>query len=87
MTSPNRLVVTVYTSGPSCMACTQTKRHLTRRGIPFTEQPIDDDVLAAASELGFTTAPIVCATIGDTDQSWDGYRPDHIDALLQRLAS
>jgi glutaredoxin-like protein NrdH len=75
------MTVTVYTTGTSCSACTATKRHLQRRGIAFTELPIDDDVLAAASELGFASAPIVCVSIGDQDQSWDGYRPDRIDRL------
>lgn len=51
------MTVTVY-STPACQACTLTKRHLDRRGIPYTEQPLDGDNTAAAVELGFTTAPI-----------------------------
>ena len=78
-----RLTVTIYTSGPSCMACVQTKRHLDRRGIAYTEVPIDSDdgIAAAAIELGFTTAPVVCVATADGEQSWDGYRPDRIDSL------
>jgi glutaredoxin-like protein NrdH len=78
------LTVTVYTSGPSCAACTMTKRHLTRRGIPFTEVAIDSDegITAAAIELDLRTAPIVCASTAAGEEFWDGYRPDRIDALL-----
>lgn len=77
------LTVTVYTAGPSCMACKQTLRHLDRRGIAYTEVPIDseDGIAAAAIELGFTTAPVVCAFVDGREESWDGYRPDRIDAL------
>lgn len=82
------MTVTVYTAGPSCMGCTQTKRHLTRRGIPFTEVAIadDDKILDAAAELGLTTAPIVCASINSEEQMWDGYRPDRIDKIAEALS-
>lgn len=80
------ITVTVYTSGPSCMACTQTKRHLDRRGITYTEQPLDEDNAAAAIELGFTTAPVVCVSVDGVETSWDGYRPDRIDSLLEAVA-
>jgi glutaredoxin-like protein NrdH len=83
----SHLLVNVYTNGPNCMACTQTKRHLTRRGIPFTEIPIHEDgcTLAAITELGFTAAPVVCVATPQGEQSWCGYRPDRIDALLTAL--
>lgn len=79
-------VVTVYTSGPGCQACTATKKHLDRRGIAYTEVPIDSDdgIAAAAIELGFTTAPVVCAFVDGQEQAWDGFRPDRIDALARR---
>lgn len=78
--------VTVYTSA-GCMPCRQTKRHLDKRGIGYTEVPIDSDegIVAAATYLGFSTAPIVCVSIDGVEQSWDGYRPDRIDAIA-RLA-
>lgn len=77
------VLVTLYTSGPSCMACTLTKRHLINRGIAYTEVPIDSEpsIYEAISEMGFTTAPVVCASTADGELSWDGYRPDRIDAL------
>lgn len=82
------MTVTVYTSGPGCMACTLTKRHLDRRGIPYTEVAIDSDdkILAAINELGFTTAPVVCASTSEGEQAWDGYRPDRINALAAAVA-
>ena len=81
-------VVTVYTSGSSCMACTQTKRHLNRRGIAYTEVAIDSDpkIYEAISEMGFTTAPVVCASTPLGEISWDGYRPDRIDSLIEGAA-
>jgi glutaredoxin-like protein NrdH len=77
------VIVTIYTSGPSCMACTMTKRHLARRGIPFNEVAIDsdDNILEAINELELTTAPVVCASTALGEEFWDGYRPDRIDAL------
>lgn len=79
------IAVTVYTSGPSCMACVQTKRHLGKRGIPFTEIPIDSDegIALSAMELGLTTAPVVCASVDGRESWWDGYRPDRLDALVR----
>jgi glutaredoxin-like protein NrdH len=76
-------VVTVYTAGPSCMACRQTERHLGRRGITYTRIPIDSDpaILDAAYELDLSAAPIVCASVNGEERYWDGYRPDRIDAL------
>lgn len=77
------MTVTVYTTGPACQSCRLTKQHLTRRGIEFTEVPIDsdDNIIEAINELGFTTAPVVCASTPGGELSWDGYRPDRIDAL------
>lgn len=77
------MTVTVYTTGPSCMACRMTKRRLDDIGIRYTEIPIDSDdkIYEAISELGFTTAPVVLAATSIGEQSWDGYRPDRIDAL------
>ncbi|MDP7703234.1 glutaredoxin domain-containing protein [Mycobacterium sp. TY815] len=85
----NAPVVTVYTSGPGCMACVQTKRHMDRRGIAYTEVVIGDDELTmeAIAYLGFRTAPVVCAATKSGEQVWDGYRPDRIDRLTMAVAS
>lgn len=84
MTTPS-IIATVYTAGAACMACALTKRHFERRGIAYTEVPIDSDdgIIDAINELGFTTAPVVCVATSAGEQSWDGYRPDRIDALTR----
>lgn len=74
-------IVTVYTAGPSCMACRQTKRHLEKLGIPFVESQITEVIAEAAKFLGLSTAPIVCVSAQSGELTWDGYRPDRIDAL------
>lgn len=76
------LTVTVYTTD-NCMGCVQTKRHLDRRGIPFTEVAIDDDTRAAILSLGYTAAPVVCANVDGRERMWSGYRPDSIDDLAR----
>ena len=75
------LVVTVYTTGPGCQACRMTKKRLDQNGITYTEVPIHDDDREAIDYLGFRTAPVVCASTPTVETSWDGYRPDRIDAL------
>lgn len=82
------ITVTVYTTGSSCMACTLTKRQLEQRGIAYTEVAIDSDenIYAAIEELGFTSAPVVCASTPSGEISWDGYRPDRIDSLIAGVA-
>lgn len=78
MTAPT---VTVYTS-PSCPACTLTKRHLDRIGVPYTEHAIDETVRVCAEELGITSAPIVCANVDGVEvEPWGGFRPDRLNAL------
>lgn len=81
----NAPAVTVYTrSGPpKCMGCEQTKRHLTRRGIPFAEVDVDADpgTRLALDYLGLSSLPVVCAATALGEQTWAGYRPDRIDAL------
>lgn len=76
-----KTTVTVYTTS-NCQGCTLTKRHMDRRGIAFTEIEIDDDNREAIVYLGFTSAPVVLANIAGREQSWSGYRPDRIEALL-----
>ena len=75
-------IVTVYTR-PACPGCTATKRQLDARGIAYTEQPLDEGNTAAAIELGYATAPVVCVSIDGVESSWAGYRPDRIDAIAR----
>ncbi|MBP2437868.1 glutaredoxin family protein [Microbacterium amylolyticum] len=76
--------VTVYSTGPSCIRCTMTKRVLADKGIPFNEIDIRDDANAreyVTQDLGYTEAP-VCVVEDGTDQDhWSGFRPDHIDRI------
>lgn len=81
-----RPTVTVYTA-PNCMGCVQTKRHLDRRGIAYSEVPIDDDNREAILFLGYTSAPVVCANVNGAEQHWAGYRPDRLDAIAKAVAS
>ncbi len=82
MTAP---AVTVYTrSGPpKCMSCVQTTRHLTKRGIPFTEVDVDEDpgTRLALDYLGLSSLPVVVVATALGEQTWTGYRPDRLDAL------
>jgi len=67
----------VYTK-PNCPACTATKRHLALRGICYTEEPLEGDVLQQAISAGITAAPVVLV---EGRALWGGYRPDEIDRL------
>ena len=77
--------VTVY-SQPACHACVMTKRHLDRRGIAYTELPINDDVRAAAMELDIASAPVVCVSIDGVESWFGGYRPDRLDEIARSAA-
>lgn len=82
------MIVTVYTSGPSCHLCTMTKRHLDRRGIEYTEIALDSEegIREACLEMDLRTAPVVCVSVDGVEQWWDGFRPTRIDALLRIVA-
>ena len=72
--------VTVYTQ-PRCPSCTQTIRHLERRGISFETRPIDESIRQVAKRMGITTAPVVRVVTDAGDRWWGGFRPDRIDQL------
>ena len=76
--------VTVYTTGPTCQRCTLTKNVLTRKGVPFIEVDIREQVAAreyVVDELGYTEAPVV---VVDEHDHWSGFRPDQIDRIAKR---
>lgn len=77
------MTVTVYTAGPSCQACTLTKRHLDRIGVAYEEVPMGQDALVvdAMKFCDFTQAPVVCASVNGEEIAFDGYRPDRLNAL------
>lgn len=57
------LTVTVYSTGPSCMRCTLTKKALAKEGVPFVEVDVRENPDARAyitEDLGYSEAP--CAS-------------------------
>lgn len=72
--------ITVY-SKPNCQQCTATKSYLNSRGLPFVEADIlEPENLALVQSLGHQQAPVVI----DGEHSWAGFRPDKIDAAVER---
>jgi glutaredoxin-like protein NrdH len=81
--------VTVYTTGPSCIRCTMTKRALTKKGVEFTEVDIRENDAArqyVTEELGYTSAPVVVVEDGTGQDHWCEFRPDQIDRVAQAHA-
>lgn len=75
------MTVRVYTK-PQCSQCVQTTRLLDREGVPYvTESLLDEGNLAAAKELGHTSAPVV--VVGE--DNWSGFRPDLINELVKTI--
>lgn len=76
--------VTVYTK-PSCPQCNATKRQLDKQGIAYDVVDIatTPGALESLQAAGFRQAPVV---VTDTD-SWSGYRPDKIKALVAARAA
>lgn len=73
------MTVTVYVA-PGCPGCNATKAKLEKLGIPFDEQPLNDEVVdevKSQSPGERLMAPIVRAG----EQLWAGFRPDRLTAL------
>ena len=78
------MIVRVY-SKPNCGQCVATMRKLDELGIKYVkEDATDPQTIATIKELGFLSAPVVCAGISNDDM-WSGYRPDRIMALAERM--
>jgi glutaredoxin-like protein NrdH len=78
------VTVTVYSTGPSCIRCTMTKRGLEQKGVPYVEIDIRENDNAreyVVGDLGYTEAPVV---VVDEHDHWSGFRPDHIERLAKR---
>lgn len=75
--------ITVYTTGPTCMQCTMTKRALTAAGVNYQEVNVrdDDNALAYIAELGYSQAPVV---VVDEHDHWAGFQPDQIERVAAR---
>ncbi|OBK04735.1 hypothetical protein A5746_10260 [Mycolicibacterium conceptionense] len=75
------MTVTVYTK-PVCPQCDATKKALDKLNITYSTVAIDDEILAAAAELGIASAPIVCVNVDGVEiEPWGGFRPDRINQL------
>ncbi len=78
------VVVTVYSTGLSCMQCTMTKRALDAKGVAYVEVNLRENAAAMAyvqDELGYTSAPVVVVEDGTGDDHWTGFRPDQVDRV------
>lgn len=76
--------VTVWTL-PNCVQCEMTKKTMTRLGISFEVQSLEDQplVLEGFKQQGLMSAPIVTT---DT-KAWSGFRLDKIQSLERYLKS
>lgn len=69
---------------PSCPQCDQTKKYLSRAGVPHTVTDLsaDRDVENYVRSLGYTSAPVVVVDRGKaTERHWSGFRPDLLAGL------
>ncbi len=81
--------VHLYSTGPQCGACQQTRQILDRAGIGYVETNLRDhpDALAyVTDDLGYTEAPVVIVD-GDPQNHWSGFRPDLIRSLAHHAAT
>jgi len=76
--------VTVF-SNPGCYQCEATKRHLTRTGVKFDAVLLTDNHAAyeRLHDAGWRGVPVIEVRNADgvLVDSWDGYRPGHLDRL------
>lgn len=73
--------VRVYTK-PACKQCDLTKAALDKAGIDYELDTLtDENNLAAAKALGYTSAPVVI--VGT--EGWAGFRPDLIEQLVRDI--
>ena len=76
--------ITVWTL-PNCVQCEMTKKTMTKLGIPFEVETLEDKplVLEGFKQQGLLSAPIVTT---DT-KAWSGFRLDKIQSLARHLKS
>ncbi len=78
------VAVTVYSTGPSCMQCTMTKRALDAKGVAYVEVNVHENAAALAyvqDELAYMAAPVVVVEDGTGQDHWSGFRPDQINRI------
>lgn len=79
------LTVTVYSTGPSCMRCTMTKKELDKAGVPFVEVDVRENPNARAyisEDLGYSEAPVCVVEDGTGQDHWSGFRLDCIRRIV-----
>ena len=71
-------MVKVY-GKPECVQCEYTQKKLGEAKVPFEYHDIttEPEARKIVEECGKTQLPLVVAN----DQSWNGFRPDHIKSL------
>ncbi|CAB4123620.1 GrxC Glutaredoxin and related proteins [uncultured Caudovirales phage] len=76
------MTITIY-SNPNCVQCEQTKKFLTRKGVPFESKMISEspEVQAIIDEHKFQSAPVVVISTG---QVWSGFRLDHLTDYVHK---
>lgn len=78
------LTVTLYTK-PACVQCEQTKRLMTKEGIPFTPvqvEPGSEESRYLTEDLNYFGVPVVVWEAGGVvGGHWHGFRPDRIREL------
>lgn len=83
------LTVTVYSTGPSCMRCTMTKKALTKEGVPFVEVDVRDNTDARSyitDDLGYSEAPVCVVEDGTGEDHWSGFHPEHVRRIARASA-
>ena len=90
-------LVTVYTKPSGCNQCTNTKRSLTKAGIPYQEivvNPSDrvsiDELKLIAKKKGIAgTMPYVLVIDTETKEQhdWFGFQPGEIEKLKKENAA
>lgn len=81
----NGLQVVVYSKPSGCIACTNTKRWLLEREIPFSvENILEPDYLLRAKTFGIASAPMVTvqpagAPYAESEIVFSEFRPDVLE--------
>lgn len=75
--------ITIWTNGPACVQCHQTKREFDKLGIIYQERDLRRNPKAVErfKEMGLMAAPIV----ETDDRRWSGFRINRIRSLQQHL--
>lgn len=76
--------ITVF-SGPGCVKCLVTKKHLRKRGVEFEEIDVQEspEWVDRLKENGFLGLPVVL--VNDEDV-WEGYSSESIDEWALEVA-